>query len=624
MTTINTSFLARATAIAARGFSTIPLQGKLPLTSNGAKDKTRDPERIAVWAQEFPSANAAIVADESYIVLESDDAAKLEEWLGRLGAKIPRTFKQQARENRPHWVFRRPAFDVQNLNIHGVFEVKAINQYVVGFGSIHPKTGDVYRIIEDREPAEAPRQLWDALLEIRAAGDGEKTAASLFVPLTTVGLLRAEVVKYPYNGDWDVLLDDTAAQERFRIEETERHFSIQRLGATFRNLLDDCLEKRIERMTKIRDHFCDDGGRLVSDGEVEKMAEWLEKKESSPSPIATISAPVKLETPAADVQAEEKAFQFVLAPFDKEIEGPFALRSVSLIAGSSGSAKSTWAYDMLAKQQRGEMVLGRKSYGRKALVIMHDRSEDELERTFRRMGIKVSEFPFVTITAAEEKKSPAEVVHRYMKDRKPVPEVVLIEGLDMWARQAGNMEVATDIMRNLRDVAQHYNVAIIGTVGCPKQKPKEKYALARDKVFGSQAWGRRADTIIVFAEYTDDDKKGHRAGDRDVHVLLRNAPEQRVTMRFDKGLLVEVKPPIEVKIISGDGKEAHDSRRMQFERWVGNQESFTMADASEANPEVSYHTLLRWAKGLRNGWRAKKTQTGLVFRQSHAKAANAN
>ena len=91
------------------------------------------------------------------------------------------------------------------------------------------------------------------------------------MPLTTVGLLRAEVVKYPYNGDWDVLLDDTAAQERFRIEETERHFSIQRLGATFRNLLDDCLEKRIERMTKIRDHFCDDGGRLVSDGEVEKI-----------------------------------------------------------------------------------------------------------------------------------------------------------------------------------------------------------------------------------------------------------------------------------------------------------------------------------------------------------------
>ncbi len=104
MTTINTSFLARATAIAARGFSTIPLQGKLPLTSNGAKDKTRDPERIAVWAQEFPSANAAIVADESYIVLESDDATKLEEWLGQLGAtkSNPRTAAEPAARTMCH------------------------------------------------------------------------------------------------------------------------------------------------------------------------------------------------------------------------------------------------------------------------------------------------------------------------------------------------------------------------------------------------------------------------------------------------------------------------------------------------------------------------------------------
>jgi hypothetical protein len=232
---------------------------------------------------------------------------------------------------------------------------------------------------------------------------------------------------------------------------------------------------------------------------------------------------------------------------------------------------------------------------------MHDRSEEELERTFVRMGITASEFPFVTITAAEEKMSPAEVVEKYIKTRTPKPEVVLIEGLDMWARDAINMEVATDIMRGLRDLAQHYNCAVLATVGCPKQKPKERYSMARDQIFGSQAWGRRADTVVVFAQYTEDDKKGHKAGDRDVHVLLRNAPEQRITMRFVDNALIEVN---QIQTVLNEAPIV-DIRRTCFEFWLDDKDSFTMAEALITHPKASDDTLRRWAREL--GFTSVKT-----------------
>jgi Bifunctional DNA primase/polymerase, N-terminal/AAA domain len=579
------TFAERAADLQQRGFSLIPLQARDKKPILGVTSKTRNADVIASWAEQYPDANVGVVADDEFVILDADNADKMVELTGRLN-----TYTVQSSPGKAHFYFRRNSFPIRNLELGTLGSLRAENMYVVGAGSIHPKTGEPYRVVNDAPVATLHPAVYRGL-EIQAQ-HAEREVARITANWDGLSKIPQGMRQYFLRSQAGKLWDGEKPEEELFAE------------------LQDLNEK-----------FCDPA---KDESDVYRLVSWVMTKEpnipGAECVIGAVSSPAKLETPAADVP-ESKAFQFVLAPLGEEIEGPFALRSVSLIAGSSGSAKSTWAYDMLAKQQRGEMVLGRKSYGRKALVIMHDRSEDELERTFRRMGIKVSEFPFVTITAAEEKKSPAEVVHSYMKDRKPVPEVVLIEGLDMWARQAGNMEVATDIMRNLRDVAQHYNVAIVGTVGCPKQKPKEKYALARDKVFGSQAWGRRADTIIVFAEYTEPDRKGHQAGDRDVHVLLRNAPEQRVTMRFQNGLLVEVKTlPVEFNTEA----EEVDTLRKQFERWVGNLESFTMADASEANPDVSYHTLLRWAKGLRNGWRSKKTQTGLVFRQSRAKAANAN
>ena len=64
----------------------------------------------------------------------------------------------------------------------------------------------------------------------------------------------------------------------------------------------------------------------------------------------------------------------------------------------------------------------------------------------------------------------------------------------------------------VREFAEKTHTAVIGTVGMPKMKPREKYQAARDRAIGSSAWSRKADTIVDIV--VDEDTQ-----ERDVQIL---------------------------------------------------------------------------------------------------------
>jgi hypothetical protein len=72
------------------------------------------------------------------------------------------------------------------------------------------------------------------------------------------------------------------------------------------------------------------------------------------------------------------------------------------------------------------------------------------------------------------------------------------------------------------------------------------------------------ETVVLFTEYLEDDDEGHRRGDRDCCVKLRNAPDQQVTLRFNrdgarKGRLDEIVPlPVELSEERLSGPEQLD------------------------------------------------------------------
>jgi hypothetical protein len=96
--------------------------------------------------------------------------------------------------------------------------------------------------------------------------------------------------------------------------------------------------------------------------------------------------------------------------------------------------------------------------------------------------------------------------------------VVFIEGADLLVEDPCKSQIVMPFVVGLRRIAEHYSLAIILSVGAPKSRPQDQYALKRDQVFGSQAWARMADTVLVL-NITGDGTDATR----DLVVLHRNA-----------------------------------------------------------------------------------------------------
>lgn len=92
-------------------------------------------------------------------------------------------------------------------------------------------------------------------------------------------------------------------------------------------------------------------------------------------------------------------------------------------------------------------------------------------------------------------------------------------------------------MRHLQDVAKHFHIALVCSVGAPKAKRGEDYTAKRDKLSGSEAWGRNCETVVVLEFSEEDDGTSPR---RELTVLPRNAPAEKFSLQFEGGRLVPV------------------------------------------------------------------------------------
>ena len=130
------------------------------------------------------------------------------------------------------------------------------------------------------------------------------------------------------------------------------------------------------------------------------------------------------------------------------------------------------------------------------------------------------------------------------------------------------MESVSRNLKELQRVAQHYHVAIIGSVGCPKMKAKDRYVSLRDTVFGSAAWGRKVETIVALqkSEGRDTDEKTV------LTILPRNAKHEEYTLQFERGRLVEAPQEVQDVVEDDGGKSA-------MERWARTRKGpFTRAE----------------------------------------------
>jgi hypothetical protein len=331
------------------------------------------------------------------------------------------------------------------------------------------------------------------------------------------------------------------------------------------------------------------------------------------------------ETPT-DAQKEKwTAFDYVIQAEGGQFDGWFPLGSPSLVGGSSGSGKTTFMLDMLVRQVKGTPFYGHATNGRPYLVLMLDRGKDSHTRTMRRLGFADDQVPIKFLKAAVDGEASQQIIDA-IEGTTPTPQVVFIEGIDMLVGDPNALEVVMPFMHEVQQIATHFHVAIIGSCGAPKTKPKEGYAAKRDTIFGSAVWSRMSETVVTL-QYPEGDDTADR---RVISVLPRNAKAEQFNTEFVDGKLSISDAPIpmkpkptahemavalrmkienDIQKILGDGPMLAGAVHFQLKEIYGNTSPKTLTEVSAAM--VQQNKLKKYNRGGDTIWELIGTNTTL-------------
>jgi hypothetical protein len=165
---------------------------------------------------------------------------------------------------------------------------------------------------------------------------------------------------------------------------------------------------------------------------------------------------------------------------------------------------------LLEKIRLGQDVWGHKgSKPRDYRVLLHDRSKKAMRRTARALHMSEEAMErIIRLTTEQQKRQPAEILQACINEC-PGVEVWFIEGLDLWIPDMNKMNVVAPVVDSLQRIATRSNVALIATVGAPKQKGKDRY-FGRDALFGSAALARKVETVVLMGLHNEEDPNSVR------------------------------------------------------------------------------------------------------------------
>jgi len=275
---------------------------------------------------------------------------------------------------------------------------------------------------------------------------------------------------------------------------------------------------------------------------------------------AAKGAPVPADD--ADAVEEDGETEYVVdaLPDFPAHAGWFPKGEISLIGGSSGVGKTSWAMPLLESIRQGQSVLGHPVKSREYRALLHDRSKKAMRRTMESLGLKSESVErIIRLSPAQQACPPSDVLEASIVEN-PGVEVWLIEGLDLWISDMNKSSVVQAVLGGLQDVAMRHDVCVLATVGMPKQKGKDRY-YGRDSLFGSAALARKAETIVLLNMYDETDNSSVRQCDvlprysaaerfhftwRNGHFCLTDAPESQpentALYRMERNVFAKYKP----------------------------------------------------------------------------------
>lgn len=289
------------------------------------------------------------------------------------------------------------------------------------------------------------------------------------------------------------------------------------------------------------------------DDEFRKSGLYREKWERSDYRSATILKAIKgepvFDTSDDDPIEDDGVTEYLVDALPEPMhEGWFPKGEVSLIGGSSGAGKTSWAMPLLEKIRKGADVFGHTSKPRDYRVLLHDRSKKAMQRTVKALGLSAEAIErVIRLTSVQQSRPPAEILEAAI-EREPGVECWFIEGLDLWISDPNKMEVVGPVIDGLQRIATRRDVAVLGTVGSPKQRGKDNKYFGRDALFGSAALARKVETVVLMQLHDENDANSVRR----CTVLPRNGRAETLFFEWQAtGLCLTTAPQAveEVKAI---------------------------------------------------------------------------
>lgn len=222
--------------------------------------------------------------------------------------------------------------------------------------------------------------------------------------------------------------------------------------------------------------------------------------------------------------------EFVLAPRDSKMDGWFSLGRVHLIGGSSGTGKSTLITKLLIRQEKGEKVFGHLGMKRRPLILFVDRGALSNEETLLRLHISKKDIAMGYVSDAATGVDSAQDIATLIEQHN-VPEVVFVEAADSLVEDGNKPHQVVQFMKALQRVAEWYHIALILSVGAPKTRNGEKHQAQRDRIIGSEKWGRHAEDVLTLEFVTDGNGTEN---DRVLTVQHRNAIAEHFKLEYKK------------------------------------------------------------------------------------------
>lgn len=241
-------------------------------------------------------------------------------------------------------------------------------------------------------------------------------------------------------------------------------------------------------------------------------------------------------------------------------DGWFPKGELSLIGASSGVGKTSWAMPLLEKIRNGEDVWGHKTKPRDYRVLLHDRSKKATRRTARalRMGNETMK-RVIRLSTEQQTRQPAEILQAAI-EANPGVEVWFIEGLDLWIPEMHKASAVAPVIDGIQRIATRFDIAVIATVGAPKQKGKDRY-YGRDSLFGSQALARKVETVVLLSLHNEKDLNSTRM----CWVLPRAGRAEQMFFAWKDGGLVQVAEPDEQPVSDTSALvKMHAAVRLKF------------------------------------------------------------